>query len=53
MPARAGDDVAVYVGDPGALGVHEPVEWPAGVDFATRVRWYVTDSAVRVRRVDS
>jgi len=43
---------AVYVGDPGRLGVDDAVTWPAAdgvAGFADRVRAYLRDHDVRVR----
>ncbi|MFB6123048.1 MAG: gamma-glutamylcyclotransferase [Haloferacaceae archaeon] len=49
---RAGDDaVAVYVGDPDALDVREPVSWPGDGSLAARVERYVTDHDVTVRPI--
>lgn len=53
-PADAGhdpsepDEAAVYVADPGALGVDD-VSWPGDGDLADRVRRYVEANDVRVR----
>ena len=53
VPAADGDDsVAVYVGDPTRLGIDPRLEWPAGESFAERVRTYVRDADVRVRRTE-
>jgi gamma-glutamylcyclotransferase (GGCT)/AIG2-like uncharacterized protein YtfP len=44
-----GGTVAVYVGDPDALDVEEPVDWPGSGPFAERVRRYFERRPVVVR----
>lgn len=43
---------AVYVGDPDALGVTDPVEWPGDGSFADRVDQYLAVNGVRVCLAD-
>ena len=43
------ESVAVYVGDPDALGVDGSVSWPGPGPFTERVERYVREAAVRVR----
>ena len=53
VPEADGDgSVAVYVGDPTRLGVEPRLEWPAGESFDERVRTYVRDADVYVRRTE-
>jgi hypothetical protein len=42
--------VEIYVGDPDTLDVREPVEWPGSGAFGERVRRYVREHSVVVRR---
>jgi hypothetical protein len=48
VPRTDGGEAAVYVGDPDALDVSEPVTWPGAGSFADRVEAYV-DANARVR----
>ncbi|WP_435069643.1 gamma-glutamylcyclotransferase family protein [Haloplanus sp. C73] len=48
VPRTDGGEAAVYVGDPDALDVSEPVTWPGSGSFADRVRAYL-DANARVR----
>jgi gamma-glutamylcyclotransferase (GGCT)/AIG2-like uncharacterized protein YtfP len=48
---RTDREVAVYVGDPDALGAD--AEWPGDGSFADRVRQFVREEAVVVRSRDS
>ena len=41
--------VAVYVGDPAALGLNSEIEWPGDGSFAERVERYARDRSVRVQ----
>lgn len=45
-----GDDVWIYVGDPGRLEVTECVDWPEGRSLTERVLTYVSRHDVVVRR---
>jgi gamma-glutamylcyclotransferase (GGCT)/AIG2-like uncharacterized protein YtfP len=49
VPRADGGTAAVYVGDPDALDVAEPVDWPGSGPFAERVRRYVDAEPVLVR----
>jgi gamma-glutamylcyclotransferase (GGCT)/AIG2-like uncharacterized protein YtfP len=51
VPRTDGGEVAVYVGDPAALGAD--ADWPGDGSFSERVRAYVTAADVVVRPVDS
>lgn len=48
----AGDEVAVYVGDPTHLDPAEPVDWPGEGPFRDRVAAFVRDNDVSVRPVE-
>lgn len=48
VPMAEGDRAWLYVGVPGRLDA--PAEWPGDGPFARRVRAYVNDASVRVRR---
>ncbi|WP_423751068.1 gamma-glutamylcyclotransferase [Salinirarus marinus] len=52
VPRADGDPVAVYVGDPDALGVDDPVAWPGGGPLAARVERYVGEHDVVVRPIE-
>jgi len=49
VPRTDGGTAAVYVGDPAALGVEDPVDWPGPGPFAERVRRYFDAETVTVR----
>lgn len=50
VPQTAGDDVAVYIGDPERLDAD--ATWPGEGPFAARVRSFLERSEVRVEPVD-
>ncbi len=51
VPTQAGDSVDTYVGDPARLGID--ADWPGAGLFASRVRAYVQEKSVVVRREES
>lgn len=48
VPMAEGDQAWLYVGDPDRLDA--PADWPGDGSFADRVRAYVDDEGVQVRR---
>ncbi|MFB6103234.1 MAG: gamma-glutamylcyclotransferase [Haloplanus sp.] len=48
-PRTDGGEAAVYVGDPDALDVDDPVDWPGEGSFSARVRRYFDGGDALVR----
>ena len=49
VPVEGGDPAAVYVGDPDALDVSEPVRWPGDGSLSERIAEFVAENGVAVR----
>ncbi|WP_266079454.1 gamma-glutamylcyclotransferase family protein [Haladaptatus caseinilyticus] len=51
VPSEVGE-VAVYVGEPGQLGVEDAVSWPGDGSLEQRVRRYIRKQNVRIRTAE-